>query len=90
MPKYILGRLLAAVPLVLGVSLFTFGLVRFIPGDPIQIMLGPDAFGADANAIRAQYGLDRPWFVQYAEWLFGVLQGNLGKSIRSGQRVQKC
>ena len=87
MPKYILGRLLAALPLVLGVSLFTFALVRFIPGDPIQVMLGPDAFGADANAIRAQYGLDRPWFVQYAEWLFGVLQGNLGKSIRSGLPV---
>lgn len=69
MTRYIVHRLFVAVPVVLGVSLFTFGLVRWIPGDPILVMLGPDAIGADVEGIRRLYGLDRPWPVQYVEWL---------------------
>jgi len=81
--QYILRRLLVALPILFGVSLFTFGLVRWIPGDPILIMLGTDAMGADVEGIRRLYGLDRPWPVQYVEWLAGVLQGDLGLSIRT-------
>ncbi len=83
MIQYILRRLLVALPILLGTSLFTFGLVRWIPGDPILIMLGTDAMGADVEGIRRLYGLDRPWPVQYVEWLVGVLQGDLGLSIRT-------
>ncbi|MBO9345025.1 MAG: ABC transporter permease [Chloroflexi bacterium] len=83
MIQYILRRLLVALPILFGVSLFTFGLVRWIPGDPILIMLGTDAMGADVEGIRRLYGLDRPWPVQYVEWLAGVLQGDLGLSIRT-------
>jgi peptide/nickel transport system permease protein len=81
--RYIVNRLLVAIPVLLGVSLFTFGLIRWIPGDPIQLMLGPDAFGADVEGIRQLYGLDRPWPVQYAEWLTRLLQGDMGQSIRT-------
>lgn len=83
MARYIVNRLLVAIPVLLGVSLFTFGLIRWIPGDPIQLMLGPDAFGADVEGIRQLYGLDRPWPVQYAEWLTRLLQGDMGQSIRT-------
>lgn len=87
MARYLLNRLLIALPVLFGVSLLTFGLVRWIPGDPIVIMLGPDAFGADTEGIRALYGLDRPWPIQYIEWIGGVLRGDLGMSIRSRQPV---
>jgi peptide/nickel transport system permease protein len=85
--QYVLHRLLVAIPVLLGVSLFTFGLVRWIPGDPILIMLGTDAIGADVEGIRRLYGLDRPWPVQYVEWLASVLRGDLGVSIRTRMPV---
>ena len=87
MIQYIFRRLLVALPILFGVSLFTFGLVRWIPGDPILIMLGTDAMGADVEGIRRLYGLDRPWPVQYAEWLANVLRGDLGLSIRTRMPV---
>jgi len=84
MTKYLLNRLIATLPVLLGISFFTFALVRLVPGDPVQIMLGPEVMGNAAAEIRKIYGLDRPWFVQYAEWLLNVLRGDLGLSIRTG------
>lgn len=81
--QYLIRRLFAALVVLLGVSIFTFGLVRFIPGDPIQLMIGPDPVGADIEGIRALYGLDRPWPVQFIEWITQALQGNLGMSLRN-------
>src|ERR687886_3027494 len=80
MTKYLISRLLAAIPVLFGVSVITFALIRFIPGDPVQIMLGPEVLGNRAAEIRALYGLDRPWPVQYADWLTRAVQGNLGTS----------
>jgi len=90
MTKYLLGRCLASVPVLLGVSLFTFLLVRLVPGDPIQIMLGPDPSAGPGNRveeIRRLYGLDRPWPVQYVEWLGTLATGSLGASLRTGLPV---
>jgi len=89
MTKYLLGRFLASIPVLLGVSLFTFLLVRLVPGDPIQIMLGPDpSIGSGrVEEIRRLYGLDRPWPVQYLEWLGSLLGGSLGNSLRTGLPV---
>lgn len=84
MGKYLLQRLLITIPVLLGVSFLAFALVRLVPGDPVQIMLGPEISGTRADEIRRLYGLDRPWPVQYAEWLVNAAQGNLGTSIRSG------
>jgi len=84
MTKYLLNRLIATLPVLLGISFFTFALVRLVPGDPVQIMLGPEVMGNAAAEIRKIYGLDRPWVVQYAEWLFNVARGDLGLSIRTG------
>ena len=73
--------------MLLGVSLITFGLIRLIPGDPVQVMLGPEVSGNRADEIRELYGLNRPWPVQYFEWLVRAFQGNLGSSLRSGLPV---
>jgi peptide/nickel transport system permease protein len=87
MGKYILNKLLTTIPVLLGVSLITFGLIRLIPGDPIQVMLGVEVQGNRAEELRQLYGLDRPWAIQYWEWLINAVQGNLGKSIRSGEPI---
>ena len=87
MSQYLIRRLTAAVPVLLGVSLVTFALIRLIPGDPIQIMLGPEVLGNRAAELRALYGLDRPWPIQYIEWLGYALRGDLGNSLRSGLPV---
>jgi peptide/nickel transport system permease protein len=87
MSQYLIRRLTAAVPVLLGVSLITFALIRLIPGDPIQIMLGPEVLGNRAAELRALYGLDRPWPIQYIEWLGYALRGDLGNSLRSGLPV---
>jgi peptide/nickel transport system permease protein len=87
MSKYLVGRLLATIPVLIGTSLFTFLLVRLVPGDPIQIMLGPEVQGNARAEISRLYGLDRPWPVQYIEWLGNVLRGDLGTSIRTSLPV---
>jgi peptide/nickel transport system permease protein len=87
MGRYILNKLLTTIPVLLGVSLITFGLIRLIPGDPIQVMLGTEVQGNRAAELRQLYGLDRPWLIQYGEWLVNAVQGNLGKSIRSGEPI---
>lgn len=83
MGKYILQRLLATIPVLIGTSLLTFLLIRLVPGDPVQIMLGPEVEGNAREEITRLYGLDRPWAVQYIEWAGNVLHGDLGTSIRS-------
>ncbi len=87
MAKYLLNRLITTLPVLLGVSFITFALIRLVPGNPVQIMLGPEVSGERAEQIYRLYGLDRPWPVQYFEWLFNAIQGNLGSSLRSGLSV---
>jgi peptide/nickel transport system permease protein len=87
MGKYLLNRLFATIPVLIGTSLFTFLLVRLVPGDPIQIMLGPEVQGNARAEISRLYGLDRPWPVQYIEWIGNVLRGDLGTSLRTGLAI---
>jgi peptide/nickel transport system permease protein len=80
-------RLLGAIPVLLIVSLVTFGMMQIIPGDPASVIGGPSATAAQIAQIRADLGLDAPFFVQLAKWYGGLLQGNLGRSILLGQDV---
>jgi peptide/nickel transport system permease protein len=83
-----LGRRLIQVPLVLlVVSLMTFLITRATPGDPVQIMLGMQTSPEAANAIRAEFNLDRPLPVQYGLWLAKVATGDLGRSMRLNDRI---
>lgn len=85
MGAFIIRRLLLLIPLLLGVSIIVFTMIHAIPGDPTQILIGTDQQISDEQReiIRQQYGLDQPLPVQYGKWISRVLQGDLGKSIRT-------
>lgn len=87
MLKYIIRRVLLMIPVLLGVSLVTFLIVRFIPGDPVQVLLGADRRSTPEQIenIRRSYGLDQSYPVQYIKWLGHVLTGDLGQSLRTGR-----
>ncbi|MDJ1653376.1 ABC transporter permease [Raoultella sp. Ech2A] len=79
--RFLLFRPLQLLPVLLGISLITFMMVRAIPGDPARILLGVRSTPAALARIRAQFGLDEPLWVQYGYFLRNLLQGELGKSI---------
>lgn len=85
MLKFILNRVLLLFPVLLGVSLVTFIIVRSIPGDPVEMLLGADRRSTPEQkaAIARSYGLDQPLPFQYVKWLEHVVQGDLGKSLRT-------
>ena len=91
MTSYIVKRLLDLLFVLFGVSLLVFLMLRFIPGDAVQIMLGAnvDISAERVEALRRQLGLDLPVYQQYAEWLAGIVRGDLGTSIWTGQPVSK-
>jgi peptide/nickel transport system permease protein len=81
MKEYILRRLLLLIPTVLGVTLIVFLLMHFIPGDPVSLLLGDYYTPEVADAIRQEYGLDRPLYIQYGLWLKRMITGDWGNSI---------
>jgi ABC-type dipeptide/oligopeptide/nickel transport system permease component len=87
--QYLLKRLFLAIPVLFGVSIVVFGIVRFIPGDPAQIMAGQAATREVVEQIRNTLGLDRPVPLQYALFLRGAVRGDLGKSIYNGAPVRE-
>ena len=84
---YILRRLLHIIPVLFGVTLLTFSMLHLIPGDPAQILAGPDASASDIMELRQQMGLDRPLAVQYVDYLKGLAQGDLGRSMSTRRPV---
>jgi len=91
MTQYILRRLALLLPVLLGVSLVVFVLVRLIPGDATLLAIGVDqrVTPEQRELIRKSYGLDQPQPVQYARWMEHVLQGDLGTSLRTRRSVNQ-
>lgn len=87
MPAFILRRLFFFAPILLGVSLLVFSIMHLTPGDPAQIMLGPEASQDEIAQVRQSLGLDRPLPVQYLIFVGNLLHGDLGRSIRSDTPV---
>ena len=87
MLRLIVVRLLAAVPVLLVVSLFSFGLTLLVPGDIAAEMAGPSANRAEVEQIRTQLGLNQPPLERMASWYAGLLRGDLGRSILLNQSV---
>jgi ABC-type dipeptide/oligopeptide/nickel transport system permease component len=87
--RYFLTRILYTLPVIWLVVSLVFLLIHLVPGDPIQQMLGEGAPAADLQAARHAYGLDLPLGQQYLNYWKGVLQGNLGVSLRYNQSVSK-
>src|SRR5918998_2485819 len=90
MARYLAKRLLGVLPVLLGVSVVAFLLVRLVPGDPVTAMLGAQYNEAQAAALREHYGLNRPLPVQYAKWLGHVVRGDLGRSVFTRQPVREA
>lgn len=78
--RFILFRPLQFIPVLFGISVITFVLVRLIPGDPARILLGARATPSAIANIRAQYGLDEPMWLQYLYFLKNLSAGEMGKS----------
>jgi peptide/nickel transport system permease protein len=87
MLRYTLRRLVALIPVLIGVSVVVFLFLHLIPGDPASAMLGDHATPDAIARLRAAYGLDDPWPTQYALFVGHLLQGDLGHSIRSNNAV---
>jgi len=81
MVAYIARRVLATIPVMLVVAFFVFSLLYLAPGDPAAVIAGDQATAADVERIRASLGLDRPFLIRFGEWLWRILQGDLGVSI---------
>lgn len=79
--KFVLTRPLQFLPVLFGISVITFVLVRLIPGDPARNILGTRATPAALASIRAQYGLDQPMWLQYFYFIKNLGNGEMGKSI---------
>lgn len=89
MQQFIVRRLLLALPTLVLVSFITFAAIRLMPGDPASTRLG-DAYSEEAaRTIRAQLGLDKPWYEQYGRWLADLSRGSLGNSSAGGGPVAR-
>jgi ABC-type dipeptide/oligopeptide/nickel transport system permease component len=86
MGRYILRRLLIAIPTIIGIVSLVFVVLRLAPGDPVNLMIPPDLPAAvreeRVDEIRARYGFDQPLYVQYVRYLWGVARLDFGNSIR--------
>lgn len=89
MRRYLFSRLAQAVPVVFGVVTIVFLLLHFIPGDPVEIMLGESAVAAQKEELRKELRLDRPIAARYLEFLGGLARGDLGVSFRSREPVAR-
>ena len=87
MLSFIGRRLLIAIPTILLVSIFVFGLQKLLPGDPILALAGEERDPEVIEALREKYHLNEPVIVQYAYWLGNAVQGDLGISLRTNQPV---
>lgn len=87
--QYIIRRLISTIPVLFGISLMLFFLLRALPGDPAQVIAGELATQQEVERIRTQLGLDQPVYVQYAKFLFRLVQFDLGTSTRTQYPVTK-
>lgn len=90
MLPFSLRRLGSMFPVLLVVSLVTFALIHIVPGDPAQVIAGPDATQAQVESIRASLGLDRELPAQLGLWYWHLLQGDLGHSYMLGRSVMQA
>lgn len=88
MALYILKRLLMMIPVLLGITIISFGVMKAAPGDPITLVtdLNPNMNAEAIKRIRAHYGLDEPVYVQYGKWLRNMLMLDFGRSFAADNR----
>ena len=86
MLRYTIKRVLGMIPTLIIVVTFVFFFVRLIPGDPARLVAGEQATLQDVEAVRERLGLNQPVYIQYIKYILGLLQGDLGTSLRTSRR----
>ncbi|PLR76003.1 peptide ABC transporter permease [Bacillus sp. V3-13] len=89
MLAYSVRRIFLLVPVLLGLTLIVFFIIRAIPGDPAQVILGQQATKEAVAALTKQLGLDQPWYIQYFQYLGKLLTGDLGESLRTNAPISE-
>ena len=89
MTRYIIRRLLLLIPVLLGISIITFSMLRLIPGDPARVMLGEHATAEQIQQFRERMGLNDPIHIQYLRYLQSIMRGDLGRAILTNEWVAK-
>ncbi len=87
MAVYVLRRLVEGIPVLILASMFVFGLLHLVPGDPATNLAGPDASDEDVQIVRERLGLDKPVAQQYVTWVGDAVTGDLGTSFRNSRPV---
>jgi len=87
MLRFVAHRVLISIPTLLVITLVVFSLQALLPGDIARVMMGEEADPAALAIIRAKYYLDQPFFLRYLRWLWGLLGGDFGESLRIRQPV---
>lgn len=90
MLRYIIRRLLQAIPLLIGVSMIGFGLMQLAPGGPLAVYtLNPTITAQDIERIKHIFGLDQPVYIQYLKWAYGMFTGTWGFTFFGGRPVRE-
>ncbi|MEJ2716226.1 MAG: ABC transporter permease [Deltaproteobacteria bacterium] len=89
MGSYLIKRLLMMIPVLLGITIISFAVMKMAPGDPTMVLtdLNPNMNAEAVKRIRAHYGLDQPWYVQYFKWLEHMLVLDFGRSFAPDNRL---
>ena len=85
--RMLMRRVLQAIPVLILATFSVFMLLKMLPGDVAITLAGENATQERIEEIRTLYGLDRPLLVQYGDWVWGAVQGDLSKSLLSGEAV---
>lgn len=88
MPAYLLSRLIQSIGVLLGVTIITFSLLYFLPADPARMIAGRSATPETVQRIRHELGLDKPLLIRYMQYLWRLLQGDMGRSYAQKNAVQ--
>ena len=87
MIKFIIKRLLALIPVIIGVTFMVYFIMSLAPGDPALLLLGDDATPEQIAALREEMGLDQPFIVQYGRYMVNLFKGDLGTSYKTKNAV---
>jgi len=87
MLSHIVRKLIGVIPILLLVSIILFTIISLLPGDAAMAVMGESLNQQDLMKTRSELGLDKPIYVRYADWLWKVLHGNLGRALKSNQPV---
>jgi len=85
--SYVIRRILAVIPVFIGLSILIFTLARVLPGDPARLALGPRASDDAVEALREEMGLNEPIVVQYIDYMTGLVQGDMGLALTTNRNV---